>query len=241
MQNSPYSWSPETIDFAGAAGWNLDTEGSGIVNLLYIPTTLRYLYFYGQNSLESFEALNLVHVTDGLYIYSNSALTTIALPELVLVEGYFELDACPLVTSLSLPKLVSVYDFYVYVSNVTTLSLPELTESPNEFSVTSCPSLTSVDLPKLTTCDAFYLSYNPALTTLNVPELVPNSWFYFSAYGSALSSESVNAVLARCVASLACVSGIMDFSGGTNQLPTGQGLIDMQTLIDRGVAVNINT
>ncbi len=58
----------------------------------------------------------------------------------------------------------------------------------------------------------------------------------------ALSVESVDHILARCVASAGYVSGNVNLSGGTNAVPSAAGLTSKATLEGRdpGVTVTVN-
>jgi hypothetical protein len=58
--------------------------------------------------------------------------------------------------------------------------------------------------------------------------------------GNALNEASVNAILARCVASESFTAGTVNLAGGTIAAPTEQGATDKATLIDRGVDVTTN-
>jgi hypothetical protein len=123
---------------------------------------------------------------------------------------------------------------------LTSLDLSALTTAGNSFYTVGNTALTSLNLSALTTAgDGLNIASNNALTSLNLSALVPASGHndYFS--GNALSAATVNGLLARYIANSSYIAGSIDLSGGTNATPTGQGIIDAQTLCGRGVTVNL--
>jgi hypothetical protein len=91
----------------------------------------------------------------------------------------------------------------------------------------------------LTGLQAFYCSANQ-LTDF-VGGSVSNTLGTFEAHNNQLTASAVNAILAAFVAAgRTSVSGTCILNlGGTNALPTEQGLTDVTTLIDRGWTVTI--
>jgi hypothetical protein len=82
--------------------------------------------------------------------------------------------------------------------------------SPNQITAFNCPALTTFFVPNLI--------FNP---TVQVVDL----------FGCALDEATVNQILARGVASGCAGAGVMiTLSGGTNHVPTGQGITDLNTL-----------
>jgi hypothetical protein len=64
---------------------------------------------------------------------------------------------------------------------------------------------------------------------------------YYQADQCMLTAEAVNAILAAFVAANRTTgTRVLNLGGTGNAAPTGQGLIDKQTLIDRGWTVTTN-
>jgi hypothetical protein len=106
-------------------------------------------------------------------------------------------------------------------------------------------NLETFSAPNLINCGNVGI-YSPGLTTVNIGEM--GSVRYVSGVflsDCALSEETVNYILALLVSldgtnNTALFDGDVNLSGGTNAAPTGQGLTDKQTLIDRGANVTTN-
>jgi hypothetical protein len=102
-------------------------------------------------------------------------------------------------------------------------------------------NLTSFSVPDLiTSTDSIYIAGNTLLTTVNIGEIgTVKNLASVGFENNALSEETVNYILALLVSldgtnGTALWNNQVNLSGGTSAAPTGQGLIDKQTLIDRG-------
>jgi hypothetical protein len=107
-------------------------------------------------------------------------------------------------------------------------------------SFTACPNLTSVSIPNLISTGAITCSGCPVLTSIVLTSFVPADGSIFDFTANALTTATINAFLAVCVANAGYVSGSIDFSGGTNSAPIGAGIADLATLLGRGVTVTTN-
>lgn len=151
---------------------------------------------------------------------------------------------------LSFPNLVSIdpTDLESYTNSISncalleTINFPLLQYSSGEFQISTNAKLVNLDLSSLVTVKYgdFTINVNPLLTSINIPNFVPENGQQISFINNALDDTSVNLLLARCVANAAYVSGSISLIGGTNSAPTGQGLTDKATLIGRGVTVQTN-
>ena len=101
-----------------------------------------------------------------------------------------------------------------------------------------CTSLVSVDLTSMVHATSIVeMSSCTSLTTVAMPPAAQITSAGFS--DCALNVGSVNAILASLVAG-AATGGTLYLNGGTNSLPTGQGILDVETLIGRGWSVTTN-
>jgi hypothetical protein len=152
---------------------------------------------------------------------------------------------CPTLETVSFPNATEIdaYFYFLSLPALTTVSFPALvsqTDNNNSLIFQNNAALTSIDFPVLTNSSGLRVSGSPLLTSISLPSLIPKNGRDFNFGGNALDVATVNAVLARCVANAAYVSGTVTLNGGTNAAPSGQGIIDKATLIGRGVTVNTN-
>jgi hypothetical protein len=155
------------------------------------------------------------------------------------------ITGCPTLETISFPNATEIDAFFYFFSlpALTTVSFPALvsqTDNNNTLRFDNNTALTSIDFPVLVNSSGLRITGSTSLTSISIPVLVPKNGRDFNFSGNALDATTVNALLARCVANAAYVSGTVTLSGGTNAAPSGQGIIDKATLIGRGVAVNTN-
>lgn len=162
----------------------------------------------------------------GLFAFNGSAplagITNITVGDSSNSEGY-DFEFCPDLLSLSFPNLTT------------------FTGSPY-ITIRGCPLLTSVSFPVFVTgpTSVFRIRDCASLTTITMPAIIVptgRTWLFDT---NALTALTVNAILARWVASPGIVSGTLNLSGGTSAAPSGQGILDKATLIGQGVTVTTN-
>ena len=114
---------------------------------------------------------------------------------------------------------------------ITNLSFPALNKCYS-LSISENNLLTSVSFPILTSSD-IGIDANPSLTNLSFPNLITCK--NFSSFGNSLTVNSVNTILNKLV-TVSPSSGKSIFLSEQNPPapPTGQGIIDKQTLINAG-------
>ena len=106
----------------------------------------------------------------------------------------------------------------------------------NSLSIGSMPNLTSLSFPSLTTCDSIAINGIPSLTSLSFPMLSSNSGLYL--YENALTTANINSLLHKMLTVSPTVAKEIRLYGQTPAAPpTGQGIIDKQTLINAGNTV----
>ncbi len=149
----------------------------------------------------------------------STLVTSLDLSGLKLVTGNLYLDSSTLLTSVNLNALQRV-DLSLHLSN------------SNVIPSFSLPALTSIGVNLL--CD-----FCPLLTTVSIPQLAMGNGKSYLFDSSGLNVASVNAVLARGVAS-GVTSATIRLDGGTNAAPAGQGATDKAALIAAGNTLTTN-
>ena len=142
------------------------------------------------------------------------------------------------ITSINLSATTFKNSLYI-VNNalLTSIELP-LLEDVSELNISTNNSLASVNLPKLTTSEgSIDISGNSVLTNVNIPLI--NSFSFLSLHANALDSNFVNGFLNQLINTTPTITNTnVDLSNQTPTAPpTGQGIIDKQTLIDNGSTI----
>jgi hypothetical protein len=164
-------------------------------------------------SVSTISSLNLSGLLRSDYIYVYNITNFTGLSNLISCEE-LSINNMNNTSNLNFSSLVSAYQIGIgSISSLTSISLPALT-SADYISMTGNSSLTSISLPALTSNNLIYLSFN-ALTTTNI-----------------------NSLLNKMLTVSPTVQKNIDLNNQTPPAPpTGQGLIDKQTLIDAGNSV----
>lgn len=185
-----------------------------------------------------------VVITDGYEAFADVGEAALVSNDTVALIGYDIEDTTTLET-VAFPVLGSCAGLMYFGANAAlqSLTFPLLTTS-FEFFIVNNPLITAVSLPLLVnatdTGTNFRIDHNASLVNLSLPMFVPVDGIVYNFSHNALSVVSVNSLLARFVANVSFVSGTIVLEGGTNAAPTGQGLLDVATLLARGVAMSTN-
>jgi len=189
-----------------------------------------------------------VQFSKNLDFISLASLTSLEFPLLNEIRGHLQVNNLYQVSTpnINMPLLNKVND-YLYISN-STFNLPSLTYVNGNFEIVGCPA-TSMSFPLLTNVENEIRIYNNfSLTSLTIGTIGVLKEIYndINLQGNSLDEVSVNGVLALLV-SLDGTNGTqyysnhaISLSGGANAAPTGQGILDVQTLTDRGCTVTTN-
>ena len=177
-------------------------------------------------------AANLNGITDLLFDQATS-------------DQGFDFSTLPTLKTAAWPNLVTITDGGVLTlgdaPQLTDIQLPLFQSCPNQIWLSMNPLLTSLSLPALVTAGGGLICFNNAtLVTVSIPLFQPTTGQNVRFDGCALNGVTVNAILARGVATAGFLSGLLNLSGGTNAAPSGQGITDKATLISRGVTVLTN-
>lgn len=195
---------------------------------LPVTTQMGYIKLTALPSLTTFNVPSLVNASQITIQYSTS-LTSINFSNIITLDYGFEITDLEEVTSINFDSLQYIAGQYMvirYCNSLTSFSLPEIIRInvSDEFSIRNNDNLTSL-----------------TLGTIGTLESLP----VVNAEGNALDAASVNGILALLVSldgtgNRDLFQANVYLAGGTNAAPTGQGIIDKQTLIDRGCNVETN-
>lgn len=203
----------------------------------------------------------------GLYILTCPALLRVSTPKLAIIGGaQYQVKQHPLLRSIDASSLTTIATHLSVEQNasLTNLLIGNLAWVGGSIQIYGCTSIKVVDVHSLTNIGSDFNVYgntamyelnisslwnpangitasgNTALTNVLVAGFSPVAGFPFDFSGGALYQDSVDAVLARCVANASFTSGSLNLSGGANSAPSPAGVADMITLSNRGVTVTIN-
>jgi hypothetical protein len=144
-------------------------------------------------------------------------------------------------TTLDLPLFSSSNNLSIGVTALTQLTFPALTTFV-AINVLGSPNLTNISFPSLTSAGQILISNNPQLNQVDLPVLnqinvVPGSTYLQFAY-NAFSSESINYLLNKLLSATPLTGKYIILQNQTPPAPpTGQGILDKQTLLDLGNSV----
>ena len=181
-------------------------------------------------------ALELGTQTDNVYVVNTTGLTAIDLSAISNLTNLIINNNENLIT-VNLSGLSRTYQVLGISNNpmLTTLSFPAYTSSNNgEFNIKENATLTSVNFPVLTKTNYMAINNNKSLTSISIPSLVTAAnTFNFSS--NALPSLQINTILNKLL-TVTPATGIYIYLDGQipPAPPTGQGIINKQTLINVG-------
>jgi hypothetical protein len=235
-------------------GSTIEINGSLNVSLLNLNTLqhVQSVSIY-TNTLTT---LNLSNLLTGSITINSPIFTTISLP--IMTRGAVSVGSNA-ITNFSLPMFTNG-DVYISGTSLTTVNLPVLATSSNLFigfgifatlnfpalvtagylHISTNPNLTTVNFPVLTNVSQLWISNNTNLTTITLPVFnsfnnLTNGGKDFQFQNNKLSSTSINYFLNRAVNATPTLGKSIQLAGQTPAAPpTGQGIIDKNTLISQG-------
>ena len=222
MENITINGIIELNDF----NFNTHGEQSKNINCNDLISINNYLHLSiaGLNSILNFNKLkyiNKIRKVDGEYSYMWGGFQIFNMPEL---EEVYNIENLPAIETLSFPKLKEINslqcEFYIFFQN---LNLPQLERCKHMYLRALSSGIT---VPPV--------SVNP---TINFPNL--NYCETIALRDLQLDTNKINAILHHFlnVTPVSSKNIILDWN---NAAPTGQGLIDKQTLINQGNNVLTN-
>ncbi|MFY7884569.1 MAG: fibronectin type III domain-containing protein [Dolichospermum sp.] len=155
-------------------------------------------------------ASQLGPVTENIYIQNTTQLTTVDL------------------SAMEYAADISIRDNNV----LTSINLSGLKDCYVQLGIDGNPLLTNVSFPALTNSSYIYITLNPLLTTVSFP-LLTNSR-NINLNSNALSIATINALLNKMLSVLPSTGKYIDLRQNPPAIPSGQGIIDKQTLLNAG-------
>ncbi len=247
----------DLIDNRSHAGFPLIKEETMSFN----NTTISIIDNNSNNYLIGVKVLRFPHlktITNYISMSIPISMTIVDFPELETSLGPYNdgtmgidlgIQISVNLTALNFPKLkyanyISIYGDYVIP--LQTIEFPSLISVIStiytSININSVNGITNVSFPKLTTISAtgyqLRINQNQILTNIDLPVLTNfNGNVRFD--NNALSVTCINRLLAKFV-EIGLHDVTVELSGETNATPTGQGLIDVATLVSNGCTVNYN-
>lgn len=206
--------------------WTLEVQN---MQMLWSPHTSKLgeslgVYAFNGASIPGITSITFLQDTfddpDGVDIESAADLLSLYFPNLTSV-GSSTFD----IICFSCPNL-SVFAFPLLASTAGSVRL-------------AGSGVTSLDLPNLVSGN-LVIQLNSSLTTLSIPQWLPDPSNAVELQNNAFNAASVNGVLARCVANAAYNTGPINLGGASMAAPSGQGIVDKATLVGRGIVVTTN-
>lgn len=195
------------------------------------------------NGIMSFNAPELVSISDYFYLTYNP-LSSIDLSKLQTVGDVMDVLDGVLVSNAEFPELLSIGgDYYAAYQclNLVSILHPKLETVTGGLYVYGNPLITEISFPLLLTAGSLNLQYNDSLISISLPAFTPSDAESLYFNNNALDTQSVDYILALCVANPSYVSGIVNLTGGTNSAPSSVAPgSDYDILINRGVTVTVN-
>ena len=216
-----------------------DNEAVQKINLDVGPNT-QMVQVYETTQLSTV-TLDSVEELEYIRVNSNPSLTTLSFPNLKVLSAYYdektEIENNVQLSSLDLSSLEFVQGRLEIGGNaLTSIDFSSLTFVRTL--VINQSILSSLDLPNVVVCKAILVNSNPNLTTLNIPSIDFTECAGVRLKENALSSSTINDLLNRLVAANVTGINIQLEDQNPPAPPTGQGLVDKQTLIDNGNTVS---
>jgi O-acetyl-ADP-ribose deacetylase (regulator of RNase III) len=197
-----------------AGGINIQSNGLTSISFPALATmSSGGLSVSGNASLATANFGNL-STAGGINIQSNG-LTSISFPALTTVSGQLYISSNASLATANFGNLSTAGEIQILQNGLTSISFPALTTLSGQLSISSNASLSSVNLSQ----------------QLNTSQL-----FNFSFYGNALPSSEINEILALLVSngtsSISPAACISLNNQNPPAPPTGQGIIDYNTLVN---------
>jgi hypothetical protein len=200
------------------------------------------IWYYKVRACNGLSCSAFTSVVSASFNFTSGPAVSISLPTLIREFGDFVASGIA-ITSLSLPALKTVLGLLNFGGDIflTSVTLTSLISVGNTIEFNSCTALTSISFPALTSIHSLDGDSSTSLVSVNIGTANFVDGGVLDLSNCALNAASVNAVLARGVAS-APVLHTYDFelNLGTNAAPSGQGVADKATLIVAGNVVNTN-
>ncbi len=238
-------------------------ENNNALTTLNIPLLARVgdMLIAGNPTLGTFAA-NILTKAKGINIQTNG-LTSMSFPALTTMSGGLDITGNASLASANFGNLSTIEGINIQSNGLTSISFPALTTMGGQLYIQSNPSLatanfgslsttgsiymqsnglTSISFPALTTVSSgLYISSNPSLASINLSQLNTSQIIQgLDLSNNALPSSEINEILALLVANGVPGSCIFLHNQNPPAPPTGQGVIDLQTLQNAGACIIVD-
>lgn len=180
--------------------------------------------------------------TENVYIQNTTVLTTVDLSAFTsLVE--LDIDGNTSLINVNVSSLKVIYRYLDVRGNkaISSLLFPVLTTIGGyDFDIDNNSNLTTVNFPLLRSIKDINATYNPKLTFIGISSLtsIGDDYANLRFNNNALPSSQINTILNKFLTVTPATGKQITLSGQTPPAPpTGQGIIDKQTLINSGNSV----
>lgn len=203
-------------------------------------TTLASISISNNELLETVNLSGLQQIYQTFYFGSNPLVASLNLSNLQEVGGGIDIRFNSALSTIDFSDLITVTSMEIAFNAISALNFPNLTATSEEISIAHESSLTSINFPVLLSASGrFVIIVNPVLATLSFPllsSMTGNGDFHFFQENN-FDSNQINELL-----SVFANMGTSGLSGASiilnNQQPpappTGQGIIDLATVIANG-------
>lgn len=193
------------------------------------------LYFELNSELESISFPKLVN-SNLIDIRNNSKLSSVNFPILEKTTGEVYFYSNHLIETISFPLLEETERFILNKNWIlSSLNLPKLSKTNGLFYICYHPSLSQLPLPSLISFNSSVAISNNHINTISLPSFVNVNGSYIDLSHNLLNNENVNYMLSKFVNINSSTTYTLDLRN--NAQPTGQGIIDKQTIINAGNTV----
>lgn len=210
------------------------------LNFLALSSSNAYININNNTSITNITFTVLTLNNGNIDITNNATLNYALFPSLTQSNKLRIMDA-PNLTNISLPVLSTVPNYLTFarLNNLNSIIFPSLVSINEIFSCSENNTLATVSFPSLSNMGGYMIvEENPALTSLNMPVLATYTSGFFRCGINAFPSSEINELLATFVAlGSTPLSSIRLEDQNPPAPPTGQGIVDSNTLIGLGKSV----
>ena len=193
--------------------------------------TVNGRFYINTSSLRVLNVPKLSFVKNGFLFYDNSVISALTFSSLITLgdDPYgnaFRMQSCSDILTINLSNLTTAIGLFQIddSSSLTTLNTSSLESVQGSIEIINCPNLNTIDLSNLNTFSP------PTAATFDVSN-------------NGLTETCINALLAKLLEIATpniTVDWIIKMEGGTNDAPSGQGILDVATLESKGCTVTTN-
>lgn len=200
-------------------------------------TNLIDLRITNNTSLTTVNFNGLTGLYDNTAIINNPSLRSLSFPLCKYIYGESDFQDNNSLITISFPVVTTIqYSNFESNPELSTIDLPAL-KKIEDLSISSNNKLTSVNLPSLVNSAELNIGNNIALSSISMPVLTTGTYLNISR--NKLPSSQINTILHQLLTVVPASEKYIYLDNQTPAAPpTGQGIIDKNTLITGGNTVN---